>query len=242
MSAYEGRLIAITGASRGIGRAAALALAAQGAHVIAIARSQQALEDLDDEVQKAGHNALTLVPLDLKDGDGLDRLGHALYERFKKLDGVFANAGVLGPLSPLQAIRPHDWDQTLAVNLTANFRLIRSFDPLLRQSDAGRFVFVTSGAAPRPKAYWGLYGASKAGLEAMVFAYAAEAQSSSIRANLFNPGPTRTAMRKKAFPGEDPEALPTPEAVAEQAIRLLSPDYDQNGVRVDYVRAQTGVA
>ncbi|RMF18169.1 MAG: SDR family NAD(P)-dependent oxidoreductase, partial [Alphaproteobacteria bacterium] len=206
-----GRLALITGASRGIGRATALALAGEGAHVIAIARpsSVAALESLDDEIREAGGSA-TLTPLDLTEGDAIDRLGAAIYERWGHLDLLIGNAGRLGVLSPVTHIDPKEWERTIAVNLTSNFRLIRSLDPLLRRSEDPRAVFVTSGAAGRHKAYWGLYAASKAALETLVLTYEAECRLSGIRVNLVDPGPVRTSMRAQAYPGEDPETLPEP--------------------------------
>jgi NAD(P)-dependent dehydrogenase (short-subunit alcohol dehydrogenase family) len=201
--------------------------------VVAVARSQKALEALDDLAQSNGAPALTLVPLDLKDGDGIDRLGAALYERFGRLDALAACAGVLGTLTPTHQARPAMWDETIAVNLTANARLIRAMHPLLAQSDAGRAVFVTSGAAPRPRAFWGAYAASKAGLEALVKCYADEQGVTAIKANLFNPGPTDTAMRARAYPGEDKAALSTPKAVAEAITPLLAPSCAVNGAVID---------
>jgi NAD(P)-dependent dehydrogenase (short-subunit alcohol dehydrogenase family) len=230
------RVALVTGASRGIGHAVVRALSAAGTHVIAAARSQKALEALDDQVQAAGAAPLTLVPLDLKDGDGIDRLGAAIYERFGRLDGLAACAGVLGTLTPTHQAKPSMWDETVAVNLTANARLIRAMHPLLNTSRAGRAVFLTSGAAPRPRAFWGAYAASKAGLEALVKCYADEQGVTAIKANLFNPGPTATAMRARAYPGEDKAALATPEAVAEAILPLLAPDCALNGAVVDMQR------
>ncbi|MBW3616171.1 MAG: SDR family NAD(P)-dependent oxidoreductase [Proteobacteria bacterium] len=219
----------VTGASRGIGRAAAGALARAGAQVIATGTNQGALEELDDEVRAATGAGVTLVPLDLKDGDGLDRLGAALYERWGRLDALVAAAGVLGPMSPLGHVEPKDWTRTLAVNLTANWRLIRSVDPLLRASDAGRAVFLTSGVAAEPRAFWGPYAVSKAGLEALVRTYADEVANTAVRVALYNPGRTRTRMRAEAFPGEDPETLPPPEAHAPAILELLRADRDPPG-------------
>jgi len=221
---FEGRIALVTGASRGIGRATAAALAAAGAHVVATATNQGALEELDDEVRTATGRSTTLVPLDLKDGDGIDRLGAAIFERWGKLDVLVAAAGVLGPLSPLTHVEPKDWTRVLNVNLTANWRLIRSVDPLLQATDAGRAVFLTSGAAANPRAYWGPYAVSKAALEALVRTYADEIETTRVRAALFNPGPTRTRMRAEAFPGEDKDALPSPEAVAEAILELARTD------------------
>lgn len=224
----KGRLALVTGASRGIGRATALALAEAGAHVIAVARTVGALEDLDDEIRKNG-GAATLVPLDIKDGEGIDRLGYTLFERYGKLDILIGNAGALGAISPLGHIEPKDWDNVFAVNVTANWRLIRSFDPLLRKSDAGRAIFITSGAAWKSTAYWGLYAATKAALNSMVATYAAETVNSPIRANLFSPGPVRTHMRAAAMPGEDADTLPHPASIAPSILRLASPNLTETG-------------
>lgn len=227
------RIIVVTGASRGIGEGVCHALARERAHIIAVARSQKALEALDDTVTALG-GSTTIVPLDLTDGDGIDRLGGALFERFGRIDGLVANAGVLGNLGPLQSAKPRSFEETIAVNLTANWRLIRSFDPLIRQSEAGRAVFVTSGVVPRPRAFWGPYQASKAGLEAMVTAWAKENENTSLRINLYDPGATRTGMRAEAMPGEDPKTLPTPEIVGADLARLASPDWTGHGERITF--------
>ncbi|HWA22862.1 MAG TPA: SDR family NAD(P)-dependent oxidoreductase [Caulobacterales bacterium] len=226
----------VTGASRGIGRAAAVALAANGWRVVATARSQKALEQLDDEIRAAGGEA-TLVPLDLKDFDGIDRLGGALYERYGRLDGLVSCAGVLGDLTPVAQARPAMMNEVIAVNLVANQRLIRSMDPLLRAAPAARAVFTTSGAARNRRAFCGPYAASKAGLEALVNAYALEVAITPIKVNLLDPGPVRTALRYKAFPGEDPTTLPTPEDVAPLYVEMLAPSYMKHGERVRYERA-----
>ena len=227
------KIALVTGASRGIGYAIAKALAAQGAHVIAVARTTGGLEELDDDIQAAG-GTTTLTPMDLKVGDDIDRLGGAIAERWGKLDILVGNAGVLGDLTPLPHIKPKTWDEVITTNLTANWRLIRSFDPLLRASEAGRALFLTSsvGAAPRP--YWGTYAISKAGLEAMVKIYAAELGDSATKVNLLNPGATRTRMRAKAMPGEDPQTLPSPDAIADFALTMVSPDWNQSGVLMDF--------
>ncbi len=235
MTPSSQRIALVTGASRGIGRAVALELARQGWRLVATARAQKALEKLDDDIKAIGGEA-TLVPLDLRDLDGVDRLGAALYERFGKLDGLAACAGVLGSLTPAHQASPALMEEVLAVNFTANWRLIRAMHPLLRASDAGRAVFVTSGAARNPKAYWGAYAASKAALDALITSYAAECAVTPIRANLFNPGPTRTAMRAKAFPGEDPATLPAPEEVAPTIVKMLEAEYEKNGTWVEWRR------
>ena len=229
----DGRIALITGASRGIGRAVALAMARAGAHVVLLARTQGGLEELDDEVQKAGGTA-TLVPLDITDFPALDRLGGSIFERWKKLDILVGNAAILGPLSPVGHIDVEAWDQLLAVNLTANWRLIRTADPLLRRSDAGRAIFLTSGAAENCRAYWGPYSVSKAALEALVKTYAAEVNDSPVRVNLVNPGPVATAMRAKAMPGEDPATLPKPEDLSEIFVQLALPECARNGEIIQY--------
>jgi NAD(P)-dependent dehydrogenase (short-subunit alcohol dehydrogenase family) len=223
----------VTGASRGIGHATALALAKAGAHVVAIARTVGGLEELDDAIKAAGGTA-TLVPLDLKDYEGIDRLGASLNERFGRLDVLVANAGILGPLSPLSHVEPKAFEDVMAVNVTANYRLIRSLDPLLQRSDAGRAVFLTSGAAWAPMAYWGPYSVSKAAVELMARIYAAETATTRLRVNVFNPGPIRTRMRATAMPGEDPMTLDTPENVAGKIIDLCLPAYSQTGTLYNY--------
>jgi NAD(P)-dependent dehydrogenase (short-subunit alcohol dehydrogenase family) len=224
----ENRVAVVTGASRGLGRAIALTLAKEGAHIIALARTQGGLEELDDEIKAVG-GTTTLVPSDIKDFAAIDRLGAAIFERWKKLDILIGNAGILGKLTPLGHVDPKVFEDVMAVNVTANWRLIRSLDPLLRASDAGRAVFVTSGVAQNPMPYWGPYSISKAALEAMVRTYAAENNSTTVRANCFSPGPTRTKMRAQAMPGEDPETLPTAEDVASQIITLCLPSFTDNG-------------
>jgi NAD(P)-dependent dehydrogenase (short-subunit alcohol dehydrogenase family) len=224
----DGRIALVTGASRGLGRAAALALAAEGAHVVALARTQGGLEELDDEIKRLGGSA-TLVPADIQDFDALDRLGAALHERWKKLDILIGNAGILGKLTPLAHVDVKLWNEVMAVNVTANWRLIRSFDPLLQRSDAGRAVFVTSGLATKCWPYWGPYSISKAALEAMVKTYAGEVQSTAVRANCFSPGATRTKMRAQAMPGEDPMTLPTPDQVAAQIVPMCALSFSDNG-------------
>jgi NAD(P)-dependent dehydrogenase (short-subunit alcohol dehydrogenase family) len=227
------RLAVVTGASRGIGRAAAIAFAKAGAHVVAIARTQGGLEELDDEIRAAGSPA-TLVPLDLKDYEAIDRLGGAINERWGKLDILLGNAGLLGEIAPLTHVDQPVWDAVMAVNVTANWRLIRSLDPLLQKSDAGRAIFLTSGAAHRCLAYWGPYSVSKAALEALVRTYAAETATTPIRVMMVNPGPLRTRMRAAAMPGEDPETLRTPEELAPHLVRLASPEWSETGRIYDF--------
>ncbi|MFG1480087.1 SDR family NAD(P)-dependent oxidoreductase [Xanthobacter sp. V4C-4] len=227
------KIALVTGASRGIGAATALALARAGAHVVAVSRTQGGLEELDDAISAIG-GTTTLVPLDLKDSDGIDRLGAALYERYGRLDVYVANAGVLGPLSPLGHVFPKDWESTIAVNLTANWRCIRSFDPLLRLSTTARAVVISSGAAHKARAYWGPYALTKAALESMARTWAAEAVNGNLKVNLFNPGPIATRMRAKAFPGEDPATLPTPEAAAAAILPLCLPSFTETGKLYDF--------
>jgi len=227
MADLSGRIALITGASRGIGRAAALALAQAGAHVILVARTVGGLEETDDAIQKIGGTA-TLVPMNLRDFDAIDRLGASIYERWGKLDALLGNAGVLGPLTPLAQITPKAFQEVMEVNVTANWRLIRSMDPLLRQSDAGRVLFVSSGAAKKHTPYWGAYAVSKAALEMLALTYAAECRETTVKVNLLNPGPMRTAMRAKAMPGEDPATLPTPDQIAPQIVEMLSPSFGES--------------
>jgi NAD(P)-dependent dehydrogenase (short-subunit alcohol dehydrogenase family) len=228
-----GRVALVTGASRGIGYATALALARAGAHVVALARTVGGLEELDDAIRKTGGSA-TLVPLDLKDHAGIARLAAALNERYRRLDVLIGNAGIGGPSSPLSHVEPKAWDDVLALNVTANWQLIRHFEALLKASDAGRVVFVTSGAAHNARAYRGPYGVSKAALEALARTFAAETQSTPIRVNLFNPGPTRTGMRAAMMPGEDPMTLPSAEQVAEKIVALALPSVTESGKLYDF--------
>jgi NAD(P)-dependent dehydrogenase (short-subunit alcohol dehydrogenase family) len=229
----DGRIILVTGASRGIGRAAAIALAQDGRHVVLVARTVGGLEETDDEIRKRGGSA-TLVPLDLKNFAGIDQLGATIYERWGRLDGFLGNAGVLGVLTPLSHLDPKVWQEAVDVNVTANWRLVRSLDPLLRKSDAGRVLFISSGAARNFRPYWGSYSIAKAALEALALSYAAECANTRVRVNLFNPGPLRTKMRAKAMPGEDPLMLEPPEAVTPLIVQLLSPSCTKNGELVTY--------
>ena len=229
----SGRIALITGASRGIGRACAIALAQAGAPVLRVARTVGGLEEADDAIQKVGGTA-TLVPMDLRDFDAIDRLGASIYERWGKLDALLGNAGVLGTLTPLAQIGPKQFQEVMDVNVTANWRLIRSMDPLLRQSAAARVVFISSGAAKKYTPYWGAYAVSKAALEMLALTYAAECIGSTVKVNLLNPGPMRTAMRAKAMPGEDPNDLVTPEAVTPKVVEMLSSSYDQSETTIDF--------
>lgn len=225
--ALAGRVALITGAGRGIGRAVAERFAREGAEVILVGRTQGALEEVDDVI-RAGGGAASLVPADLTDAAVIDRMGAAVFERWGRLDVLVGNAGVLGTLTPVPHIDPATWDQVIAVNLTANFRLIRSFDPLLRASDAGRAIFVTSGVSAG-RAYWGTYAVSKSALETLVRTYAQEIAKSRVRVNLINPGATRTRMRATAYPGEDAHSLKPPEAVTDAFLELARADCQKNG-------------
>jgi NAD(P)-dependent dehydrogenase (short-subunit alcohol dehydrogenase family) len=216
------KIALVTGASRGIGRAAALALAQAGAQIVAVARTQGGLEDLDDEIRRISGQAATLVPLDIADGDALDQLGFALHQRFGRLDILVHAAGILGPLTPVSHIEPQHWDRVVAVNLTAAYRLIRTTEPLLRAAPAGRGIFLTSGRAHDPKAFWGPYGATKAALENLVRTWADELENTTVRAVLLQPGPMRTRMRAEAMPGEDPETLPPPSEIAPLIVELAT--------------------
>jgi NAD(P)-dependent dehydrogenase (short-subunit alcohol dehydrogenase family) len=230
---FEGRVALVTGASRGIGFSVALALAGAGAHVIATARTQSGLEDLDDAIRKQGGSA-TLVPMDMASPDGIEKLAEAIEQRWGKLDILVVNAGVLGMLTPAAQIPAKVWNEVLAVNLLAPARLIRAFEALLKASDAGRAVFTTSGiGSQRSRAYWAAYGASKAGLDALVKSWALELADSSVRANLLDPGRVRTRMRAKAVPGEDPQSLPHPDAIAPAFLALCSADETRTGEIVD---------
>ena len=210
----------VTGASRGIGRAAAIALAKAGAHVVAVARTQGALEELDDEIRELTGEPATLVPMDIAEGDGLDQLGLAIHQRFGRLDVLVHAAAMLGPMTPVFHVDPKQWDRTIAVNLTATFRLIRSFEPLLRKSERPRAIFLTSGRANRPRAFWGPYGATKAALENLVRTWADELEQTKIRAVLLDPSVMRTKMRAEAMPGEDPTTLPDPSEIGPLVVEL----------------------
>jgi NAD(P)-dependent dehydrogenase (short-subunit alcohol dehydrogenase family) len=222
------RIALITGASRGIGAAVAERFAAEGAHVILAARTVGGLEEVDDRIRAAGGTA-TLVPVDLADFDKIDQLGLSIFERFGKLDILVGNAAMLGNLSPIAHYDPKLWGKVLDLNVTANYRLIRSFDRLLRASDAGRAIFVTSGVARAPTAYFGAYAASKAALEMVVKMYAAEVAKSNLRVNLLDPGVVRTKLRAQGFPGEDPMSLRPPESIADRFVELAAPACTRHG-------------
>ncbi len=229
-----GRTALVTGASRGIGYFIARHMAAAGAHVIAVARTVGGLEELDDEIKaehaRTGKGEATLVPLDLTDMPGIDRLGGAINERWGKLDILVANAGVLGVIGPLAHIEAKVFDKAMAVNVTGVWRLIRAVDPLLRKSDAGRAIILSSGAAHNARAYWGPYAASKAAVEALARSWADETKNTPLRVNSVNPGATRTAMRAQAMPGEDPETLPHPAEIAASIVPLASPALTETGL------------
>lgn len=228
------RIALITGASRGIGYATARALARAGAHVVAVARTQGGLEELDDEIRKETGSGATLVPLSMTDTDGIARLGAALHERHGKLDILVGNAAVPGPSSPLGHIDLKPWNDAVAVNLTANVQLIRCMEPLLKVSDAGRAVFLTSGAATKAQAYLGPYAATKAAMETLARVWAHETERTPLRVNLFSPGPIRTRMRATVFPGEDPMTLDTPEQAAEFIVPMCAPAWTETGKLYDY--------
>ncbi|MFC6490105.1 SDR family NAD(P)-dependent oxidoreductase [Nitratireductor sp. GCM10026969] len=228
----SGRTALVTGASRGIGYFLAKDLAAAGAHVIAVARTIGGLEELDDEIKAAGGEA-TLVPLDLTDMDGIDRMGGAIHERWGKLDILVANAGILGVISPIGHVEAKTFEKVMEINVTATWRLIRSVDPLLRASDAGRAIVMSSGAAHSARAFWAPYAASKAAVEALVRSWAHETENMPLRVNAVNPGATRTAMRAQAMPGEDPQTLPHPSEVAEKIMPLASPALTETGLIFD---------
>lgn len=234
-----GKVIVVTGASRGIGYFAAKEIAARGAHVVAVARTVGGLEELDDEIQKAGGQTPTLVPLDLRDFDGIDRLGKAIFDRWGHLDGLLGNAGFLGLVSPLGHVEPKDFDRVFITNVTVNYRLIRSFDLLFRQAEAARAVFLSSGVVNRAQPYWGPYTASKAALEALVKTYAVEMKSTPVKVNIFNPGPLRTAMRASGYPGEDPETLKHPSVAAGPIADMLAPGYAHNGAHFNFPTGET---
>jgi NAD(P)-dependent dehydrogenase (short-subunit alcohol dehydrogenase family) len=223
-----GRIALVTGASRGIGYFTALELAKAGAHVVACARTVGGLEELDDAIQKEGGSA-TLVPFDLADMAAIDSLGGAIFERWGKLDILVANAGILGTISPIGHVEAKTFEKVMTINVTATWRLIRSVDPLLQKSDAGRALILSSGAAHKCRPFWGPYSASKAAVEALARTWAGETERLPLRIVSVDPGGTRTAMRAKAFPGEDPETLPHPSDVARELVKLTGPDMRETG-------------
>ena len=227
----DGQVALVTGASRGIGYAMARELAARGAHVVAVARTVGGLEDLDDEIQAAGGSA-TLTPIDLREGDAIDQIGGAIAERWGHLDILDGNAAMLGILGPIAHLEPSVWNDTFALNVTANFRLIRACDALLQAAPAGRALFMTSTVGSEPRAYWGGYAASKAALEQLVLSYALEVEKTNLKVNLLNPGGTRTSMRARAMPGEDPSTLPSSVDLAVKAVEMVSPDWQGSGQRL----------
>lgn len=237
----DGKVALITGATRGIGAGVVLELAREGAHIIMVGRTTGALEEMDDAVRELGAES-TLVPLDLTDFEAIDRLGGHVASQWGKLDILIGNAGILGPISPLGHIPPKEWDKLMAVNVTANYRLIRSFDPLLKAADAGRAIFVTSSVAEDCRAYWGGYATTKAAVNCMVKTYALEvANNTNIKANIINPGPIRTSMRAAAMPGEDPESLDTPHDIAPLFLKMALPGFQANGEIISYADYKAGV-
>jgi len=235
MTSQTGRIALVTGASRGIGRACALGLAKAGAQVIACARSKASLEELDDEIFAATGQHATLIPFDLTDGDACDRLAAALYDRFGRVDTLIHAAGLLGTLSPVTHHEPKDFDKIVAINLTASWRLMRALELLLRQSEAGRAVFFTTGqGVTHGRAFWGPYGATKAALETLVRTWNDELEITNVRAALLSPGPVRTRMRASAFPGEDPMSIPHPDEIVPLMLELADPARKPSGDVVDF--------
>lgn len=233
MSILKDKIAVVTGASRGIGYHAAIALAKAGAHVIAVAKTVGGLEELDDEIKAAG-GSCTLVPMDLQDFDAIDRLGAAIHEKWGRLDILLANAGILGGLSPLGHITPKTFDKVMAINVTANWRLVRSLDPLLQKSNAGRAIFLSSGAPHSCKAFWGNYAMTKAAVEALARVYASENAGTNVTSNIVNPGATRTNMRAEAMPGEDPSTLPHPSELGDMFVMLASDACVETGQIYDF--------
>jgi len=223
-----GRVALVTGASRGIGAALAIELARRGVHVVITARTQGGLEETDDTIRTFGGSA-TLLPMDLADGAALDPIGPSLFERFGRLDILVHNAGALGRLTPVPHILPKDWDAVVGVNLTATWRLIRTCGPLLLAAPAGRAVFVTTGRASEPQAYWGAYGATKAGMEHLALTWAHESVTTNLRVNLFDPGVVATRLRADAMPGEDRNTLAQPADVAPALADLCEPSETRHG-------------
>ncbi len=222
-----GQIALVTGASRGIGRSAALALAKAGAHIVAVARTQGALEELDDEILATTGERATLVPLDLAEPDGLDTLGGALHQRFARIDLLVHAGAILGPLTPVSHVELKAWDRIVAVNLSATWPMIRSFEPLLTAAPKGRAIFVTTGVVARPRAFWGPYAATKAAMETLVRCWADEMEHTAVRAAIVDPGKMRTRMRAQAFPGEDPLTLPHPDEIGPLMVELAVSELGQ---------------
>jgi len=237
MKRLAGRIALVTGASRGIGAAVARRFAEEGAHVVAVARTVGGLEELDDAIKAVGGSA-TLVPLDLRDLERIDPLGPHLHQRFGRLDILVANAALLGTLGPLSHHEPKLWEEVFKVNVTANWRLIRTLEPLLKLSDAGRAIFVSSSAARSASPFWGAYCASKAALESLARVWANELAKTPVKVNLVDPGATRTAMRALAFPGEEPQSLPAPEAITDVFVDLASATWAGSGETVRAYRSK----
>lgn len=231
-----GKVALVTGASRGLGFATAIHLAKAGAHIVATARTRGGLEELDDAVKAVGSSA-TLVPMDIRDMEAIDRLGGAIFERWQKLDVFIGNAGILGKLTPLAHLEPKAWSEALDITLNANFRLIRSLDPLLRAADHGRVVFITSGLSYKCFAYWGNYSIPRAALEALMRTYAAEMETTPVRVNAFSPGPASTKLRAQGLPGEDPDTIPTAETVMAQIIPMCLPEFFDTGSVYKYAES-----
>ncbi len=229
----KNKIVLITGASRGIGRSVALRFAKEGAHLIILARTTGALEALDDQIRDLTGNNSTLIPFDLENTHDIKNLSHEVHNRFKRLDVLVGNAGILGGLSPINDITSDTWQTVLNVNLNANWQLINCFNPLLKRSKAGRVIFVTSSVGSRPRAYWGAYSVSKAALEMLTKIYAQEQIKSHINVNLINPGATRTRMRAEAMPGEDSNKLKHPDEVTEYFVQLAEDSCLLNGVTID---------
>ncbi|WP_317994029.1 SDR family NAD(P)-dependent oxidoreductase [Bartonella gliris] len=223
-----GRVALVTGASRGIGYHLALELAARGAHIIALARTMSGLIELDKKIQEKGASA-TLIPLDLHHMKNIDSLGFSIAKRSKKLDIMVANAGILGTLSPIAHIENTVFEEVFQINLISQWRLMKAVEPLLRKSDAGRVILLSSSVAHVARAFWGPYAASKAALEIIARCWAEELKQTPIKINCVDPGATRTAMRAQAIPGEDPQTLPSPQEVAEKIVHLSSPDLKETG-------------
>ncbi|GAB5481752.1 MAG: SDR family NAD(P)-dependent oxidoreductase [Parasphingorhabdus sp.] len=229
---FENQLALVTGASRGIGAATAIALAAKGAHVILTARTAQDLEEIEEKIHQAGGHA-TIAPLDLTDGDSIGRLAHAISDRWEALDIMVLNAAMLGTLTPVPAIDGKEFNSLLTLNLIAQQALIAAFDPMMRKSEDARLLAITSSVGRSPRAFWGAYGASKAALETLVISYGEEMRNlGKLRTAIINPGRTRTNMRASAYPGEDPQSVKPPEVVADRMVEILASDFE-TGERFD---------